>query len=120
VAIIEASDVANEDFDSHNVNQQSDPYVQVKIGKKKEKTETVQSSTRPVWNEVFEFSKVKPDDVIELKLMDDDTFSDDTIGVASLALSQLDLDVDHELWVEMRKDSAVRGRVRIKVFVSSA
>ena len=115
VCVVEAADLASHDIDSANPGQTSDPYVAVKVGKTKRKTQTVQNSERPVFNEVFEFDELVGDEAIELKVMDDDTFSDDTIGVASLAVAAFDLNVEHDIWVNVTSDGATTGQLRLKL-----
>ncbi|KNC55170.1 uncharacterized protein AMSG_10782 [Thecamonas trahens ATCC 50062] len=115
VCVVEAADLASHDIDSANPGQTSDPYVAVKVGKTKRKTQTVQNSERPVFNEVFEFDELVGDEAIELKVMDDDTFSDDTIGVASFAVAAFDLNVEHDIWVNVTSDGATTGQLRLKL-----
>lgn len=62
----------------------SDPYVIIKLGEQKLKTDFIARDLNPVWNEDMTLSISNPDVQVDLQVFDHDTFTrDDEMGEAS-------------------------------------
>jgi len=66
----------------------SDLYVQLSAGGQVFKTKTTRNSDYPRWNETFSFPMNNYGSDIEIKVLDDDFFKDDTIAVAYIPFKQ--------------------------------
>jgi Leucine-rich repeat (LRR) protein len=77
VDILSCSDLRNAD----GPGSKSDPYVVVKIGKKKGRSRTVKSHLHPVFNERLEFRVEAPSPApLNIEVWDKDLMSDDRLG----------------------------------------
>ena len=64
-----------------------DPYCVLSLGKEQKKTKTKnEAGKRPVWNETFNFNGA--DNILKVKVMDEDTVTDDTVGEGSVDLAK--------------------------------
>lgn len=67
--------------EADGAGKKSDPYVRVKIGKKKGRTRTVKKHLHPVFNERFEFAVEAPaSSLLNIEVYDKDMMSDDRLG----------------------------------------
>lgn len=72
------------------VHDVPDCFVKVKISPADEwKTQTVKNNRHPEWNETNDFLVSDLDQIIELDVQDDDTISDDDMGVGATTVKQL-------------------------------
>lgn len=84
-----------------------DPYCQIKWNGKKYKTAVKKEAGKtPVWKHRFEWFIKDINEPIEIKVKDEDTFSDDLIGEASCRIKDLlgDSDMEHTKWVNLTFD----------------
>ncbi|CAF4583689.1 unnamed protein product [Rotaria socialis] len=82
----------------------SDPFVTVKLqGTKEYKTKTIDNTTDPTWNEVFEFVVEQSEsDVVQFEVYDEDPGKDDFIGRAQYPLKDL-VDGGHvDTWLTLQ------------------
>ncbi|KAF2948221.1 synaptotagmin-5 isoform X1 [Oryza sativa Japonica Group] len=90
-----------------------DPYVKVQYGKALYKTKTLSHTTRPVWNDKFEFDEITGGEYLKIKCYSADTFGDESIGSARVNLEGL-LDGDsREVWVPLEKVDS--GEIRLQI-----
>ena len=74
--------------EADGAGNKSDPYVKIKMGKKKGRTRTVKNHLHPIFNERFEFRGEKALAALNLEVFDKDLMSDDRLGnIAPLDLS---------------------------------
>ena len=65
-----------------------DPYIKFKCGGKKKKTKTHKNGGKtPSWSDSITMDASGPD--LQIIVMDEDTFSDDTIGTYTLKVSDI-------------------------------
>lgn len=95
---LELTILSCEDLPDLDFWTKSDPYVTVKVGGKKEHTETIKGELNPKFDEesstfIFDVGSgvVARNARIRLSVWDDDSLYDDFIGQASVALSKADL-----------------------------
>lgn len=90
VFVIQARDLIKADISLLGKGK-SDPFVRVKAqGKANFKTKTINNTTNPEWNEVFEFVVEQYEsDTIEFEVYDEDPGKDDFIGRAEFPLNAL-------------------------------
>ncbi|KAL6647226.1 hypothetical protein ACP70R_014663 [Stipagrostis hirtigluma subsp. patula] len=68
----------------------SDPYVVLRLGKRKLKTSVKKKSVNPIWHEELTLSVTNPHEPIRLEVFDKDTFSrDDPMGDAEIDVAPL-------------------------------
>jgi hypothetical protein len=71
----------------------TDAYVEIKLEKHAQRTNTCRRTLNPVWNEEFQFDfvddSVMQDEPLELRCMDQDLYSSKLIGVAYIDLNPL-------------------------------
>ncbi|CAF2252498.1 unnamed protein product [Rotaria magnacalcarata] len=82
----------------------SDPFVKVKLqGTTEYKTKTIDNTTDPTWNEVFEFVVEQSEsDVVQFEVYDEDPGKDDFIGRAQYPLKDL-VDSGHvDTWLTLQ------------------
>jgi len=80
----------------------TDPYVIVTIDGQRHRSTVISGSLNPVWGDSFVFD-VRPEAVMEIALMDEDTFgSDDRIGVVSRPLETVRVGETLELEIPFR------------------
>jgi len=71
-------------------NGKSDPFVELRVGKKKKKTKTKMRTRDPVWNEEFTFDIWSIQDKIELEIFDWDAVGDnDLLGRKTIELADI-------------------------------
>ena len=66
-----------------------DPYVQISCGGKVERSETVSNSHDPVWEYTVPITFTADDDILEIKLFDEDIGKDDILGCVTKAVKEL-------------------------------
>lgn len=76
-----------------------DSYVDIKLRQQQQRTQTIRKTLNPVWDEEFRF-EVVDDSVlqntpVEFKVMDQDVYSSDVIGVAYVDLNPLIMRTAH-------------------------
>ncbi|EER97836.1 hypothetical protein BDA96_02G007300 [Sorghum bicolor] len=68
----------------------SDPYVVLRLGKKKLKTSVKKRSVNPIWHEELTLTVTDPSQPLKLEVFDKDTFSrDDPMGDAEIDVAPL-------------------------------
>lgn len=68
----------------------SDPYVVLRLGKKKLKTSVKKRSVNPIWHEELTLTVTDPNQPLRLEVFDKDTFSrDDPMGDAEIDVAPL-------------------------------
>ncbi|KAJ1287370.1 hypothetical protein BS78_02G004800 [Paspalum vaginatum] len=68
----------------------SDPYVVLRLGKKKLKTSVKKRSVNPIWHEELTLTVSDPNQTLRLEVFDKDTFSrDDPMGDAEIDVAPL-------------------------------
>jgi hypothetical protein len=71
----------------------TDAYVEIRLEKYQQRTNTCRRTLNPIWNEEFEFEfmddSVMQDEPLELKCFDHDLYSSELIGVAFVDLNPL-------------------------------
>jgi len=96
----------------------SDPYLKIQFGGKTFKTRTVKNSRSPQWKETFE-CQLNHHDIsdINIKLLDEDIGSDDTIGQATVQKSELPSNSGEErlLRIPLLHKQEVYGTVILRV-----
>ena len=58
----------------------SDPYVKIKVGKQRDKTEVKKKTLDPVWAQSFSFEGVTSTDTVKLSVWDKDQLVDEREG----------------------------------------
>jgi len=87
----------------------SDPYVVVRVGRQEKKTQTINNDLNPVWNsEVFSFSILEQDRLLELIVMNSNMMKDDCIGKLGIDLNRLESGPWHQKR-ERLQDANSRG-----------
>ncbi|KAK4466859.1 hypothetical protein QBC42DRAFT_215750 [Cladorrhinum samala] len=71
------------------VHDVPDCFAKVKAGGVEWKTNTVKNNRHPEWNQTQDFLISDEDQVIEVDVQDDDTLSDDDVGVAGVSVKTL-------------------------------
>ncbi|KAK4224034.1 hypothetical protein QBC38DRAFT_486421 [Podospora fimiseda] len=71
------------------VHDVPDCFAKVKAGGVEWKTKAIKNNRHPEWNETQDFLISDEDQVIEVDINDDDTLSDDNIGIAGVAVKTL-------------------------------
>lgn len=78
-----------EDLPSADPNGYSDPYVKFKLNGDSKKSTVKRFTLNPAWNEKFEWFKVPVGEVLECKLMDNDTLGeDDMLGLVEIDIAK--------------------------------
>jgi len=73
--------VKAENVDKKDLSSESDPYVELRLGDKTQKTKWYEDEKNPTWNEIFQFAvKDATRDVLLLQVYDHNTVSDTKIG----------------------------------------
>jgi len=91
-----------------------DCFVKVLLSPEGEwRTKTVMNSRDPEWNETHDFLISDHDQQIELDIDDDDTASDDDIGIAVTTVKKLLLDGGRQELSLAHKEEPIEGKVKL-------
>lgn len=71
------------------MGDKSDPYVKVRVGKKEQRTETINNNLNPVWNAVFEFEVTPLDDEIVFEVWTDNFVKDQMLSTMKVYVDDL-------------------------------
>lgn len=117
------------DLPTNQVTGSSDPYVEVKLGNYKGKTQHFEKKTNPEWKQVFAFSKEKiQSSVLEVFVRDKEMVArDDYLGKVVFDMNEVPTRVppDSPLapqWYRLedrRGDSKVKGEVMLAVWMGT-
>lgn len=78
-----------EDLPSADPNGYSDPYVKFKLHDKSHKSTIKRFTLNPAWNEKFEWFRVPVQEILECKVFDNDTLSeDDMLGIVEVDIAK--------------------------------
>jgi hypothetical protein len=101
----------------------SDPFVELKIGKLKQKTKVIKKDLNPFWNEKFSFRVVEPQLALQVIISDYDLTGNDFLGRTTVSMKSLVMmaaggGASEPEWFELRdskgnKDTTTRGRVQL-------
>ncbi|CAF3620644.1 unnamed protein product [Rotaria sordida] len=96
----------------------SDPFVKVKVpGSVEYKTKTINNTTDPEWNEVFEFPVEQYEsDAIDFEVYDEDPGKDDFIGRAQFRLNALVDNDPVDTWLTLQDVKKGSLNVRLQYF----
>ena len=121
--------VKAKDLPPNPVTGNIDPYIEVKLGNYKGKTQHFEKKTNPLWNQVFAFSKEKiQSSILEVFVRDREMVGrDDYIGRVSFDMNEVPTRVppDSPLapqWYRLedrRGESKVRGEVMLAVWMGT-
>ncbi|KAJ6870522.1 hypothetical protein NC652_036229 [Populus alba x Populus x berolinensis] len=121
--------VKAKDLPTHPVTGSFDPYIEVKVGNYKGKTQHFEKKTNPEWNQVFAFSKEKiQSSVVEVFLRDREmVLRDDYVGKVVFDMHEVPTRVppDSPLapqWYRLEGhsgDRKVRGEVMLAVWMGT-
>lgn len=124
VKVVKAKDLVAKD-----VMGSSDPYVEVKVGNAKAKTDVKKQTLKPEWNSVFAFdSKANAAQTVEISVWDKDTVTkDDFLGYIAFEVAEIPLrrPPDSPLapqWykLEARKDEKrAKGEIMLAVWMGT-
>ena len=79
-----------------------DPYVVVEIGSQKQKTKTHNSGGKQHrWEETFRFKVIKETEIL-IKVMDEDTFTDDLVGQVTIMLDKVKMQGKVQEWHKLQ------------------
>ncbi|KAM7190053.1 hypothetical protein V8F20_009886 [Naviculisporaceae sp. PSN 640] len=96
------------------VHDVPDCFVKVLVSAEQEwRTKTVKNSRHPEWNETHDFIISDHDQQIELDVDDDDTASDDDIGVAAITVKKLLLNGGRQELSLSHKEQPSEGKVKL-------
>ncbi|KAK4185162.1 hypothetical protein QBC35DRAFT_504271 [Podospora australis] len=90
-----------------------DCYAKVNLGAQEFKTQTVKNNHHPEWNETQDFWVSDTDQTIEVDIKDDDTASDDDIGIATTTVKALLLAGGQQELGLTHKGEATNGKIKI-------
>ncbi|CAN0884147.1 FT-interacting protein 3 [Linum grandiflorum] len=111
VRVVKAHDLPHKD-----ITGGVDPYVEVRVGNYKGRTQYFEKKQNPEWNEVFAFARDKvQSSVLEVVVKDKDTLLDDYVGFVRIDMNEIPTRVppDSPLapeWYRLQDDK--RGRER--------
>ncbi|CAF4963033.1 unnamed protein product [Rotaria sp. Silwood1] len=113
VFILRAQDLIDAD-----IGGKSDPYVNVKVpGNIKYRTKTINNTTNPEWNEVFDFVVEQyTNDSIQFEVYDKDSLKDDFIGRAQFRLNALVDNDDINTWLTLQDVKKGSLNIRLQYF----
>lgn len=115
---VESATECGEELKSKNifkklVHDVPDCYAKVNLGSQEFKTQAIKNNYHPEWNETQDFWVSDCDQTIEVDIKDDDTASDDDIGIAITTVKALllaggkqELDLTH-------KGEATNGKLKV-------
>jgi len=84
----------------------SDPYCVLTCDAQQIETQVKWDTLNPVWNEAFTFQITKPDAVLLVVVMDRDKVgSDDFLGQIPIPLTNLDDQLTHDEWFELKNQN---------------
>ncbi|UJR26520.1 hypothetical protein I4U23_007843 [Adineta vaga] len=117
VYIIRAHDLIKADINFLGKGK-SDPFVKVKAqGNMEYKTKTINNTTDPEWNEVFEFGVEQYEsDFVEFEVFDEDPGKDDFIGRAQFPLNALIGKDSIDTWLTLKDVKKGSLNVRLQYF----
>ncbi|KAK3984922.1 hypothetical protein QBC44DRAFT_336098 [Cladorrhinum sp. PSN332] len=96
------------------VHDVPDCFAKVKAGGVEWKTKTVKNNRHPEWNQTQDFLISDEDQVVEIDIQDDDTMSDDDIGIAGVAVKTLMASEGKRLDLELvHKGEKTEGKATI-------
>ncbi|XP_052173892.1 FT-interacting protein 1 [Diospyros lotus] len=121
--------VKAKDLPTNQVTGSCDPYVEVKVGNYKGKTQHFEKRTNPEWNQVFSFSKEKiQSSILEVFIRDREIVGrDDHVGQVVLDLNEVPTRVppDSPLapqWYRLenrRGENKVKGEIMLAVWMGT-
>jgi len=89
-----------------------DPYCIIEYGGHKYKTRVHKKGGKtPVWGDSFEIIVGSMSDELRFKIMDEDTFSDDTVGYGMVKMSSLCANGGVHDWFSITYDNKIAGQV---------
>ncbi|XP_073526381.1 uncharacterized protein [Phyllobates terribilis] len=112
VEVIEGSNMKPSDF-----NGMADPYVKGQLGLYRFKTKIQKKTLTPKWLEEFKIPicSWESDNVLTLEVRDKDHFTDDSLGVCSVDISEMKDGQRHDIWLPL--DHVKTGRLHLAVTV---
>lgn len=118
-------DKSGKSFFKKLVHDEVDCFVRVLVSAEQEwRTRTVMNNRNPEWNETHDFVIADHDQQVELDVDDDDTASDDDIGVAAITVRKLLLNGGRQelplIHNDQPTDSKVKVHARFLRFVPDA
>lgn len=121
--------VKAKDLPTNPVTGSCDPYVEVKLGNYKGKTQRFEKKTNPEWNQVFAFSKEKiQSSVVEVFVRDREMVArDDYLGKVVFDMNEVPTRVSPDSplapqWYRLehrRGDSKVKGEIMLAVWMGT-
>ncbi|KAK4159966.1 hypothetical protein QBC43DRAFT_326183 [Cladorrhinum sp. PSN259] len=107
-------DKSGKSFLKKLVHDTPDCFVKVKAGGVEWKTQTVKDNRHPEWNQTQDFLISDEDQVVEIDVKDDDTVSDDNIGIAGVAIKTLMASEGKRMELELvHKGEKTEGKVAL-------
>lgn len=93
-----------------------DPYVVVEYRSKQKKTRVIRGGGKtPVWKETLEFAvQNRASDSIRFRCMDEDLFSDDIIGEATVQIQYLLKEEGFRLWIPVYYKEKKAGEIQLE------
>jgi Ca2+-dependent lipid-binding protein len=92
-------------------------YVKMRLENHREKTNAVKKSYTPRWDEVFKFVVADADSAqLHIELWDENTISDDLIGVYVLSMSGLVQGEEKEMWCLLKE---CKSNAELKIVVTA-
>jgi hypothetical protein len=106
---------AGRNLKSADMNGFSDPYVELQVGRNKQRTKIVKKNLNPVWDQKFVFDVDNPEiENITLRVYDHDRFSsDDFLGSAVVRLAGLVRGRDNAMWLPLQ--ATTTGEVYLSI-----
>lgn len=100
-----------------DLNGLADPYVKGQLCQYKFKTSIQKKTLTPKWQEEFKIpiSSWESDNVLNIEVCDKDHFTDDSLGVCSVDISQFKNGQRHDMWVPL--DNIKVGRLHLAITV---
>lgn len=96
------------------VHDVPDCFVKVLVSAEQEwRTKTIMNTRHPEWNETHDFIISDHDQQIELDVDDDDTASDDDIGVTAITVKKLLLNGGRQELSLTHKEQPIKGKVKL-------
>lgn len=113
IRAVEASEIPNMD-----VVGKSDPYLKFTLStsSQKWKTKSKGNAASPVWNEEFHLPITSAlNDILEIKLYDEDISKDDLISTRRFSVSDMQIGQVIDAWYSFRPEEGVKsgGKIRL-------
>ncbi|KAK4216430.1 hypothetical protein QBC37DRAFT_90497 [Rhypophila decipiens] len=96
------------------VHDEPDCFVKVLVSAEQQwRTKTIQNNRHPEWNETNDFVVSDYEQQVELDVDDDDTASDDDIGVGAITVKKLLLDGGRQELGLSHKEAPIPGKIKL-------